>query len=393
MSRKLQAFFYGNPDQYPPIINSARFLAQAGFEIDIFCRCDDRQWDVSYPPSVRIYRLRPKSKDGWFEYLSFVTQALRLADPDTGVFIGHDMHGLLPARLASKRYGRPVIYHCHDFAEDGRQLSFGMRMVRAFERRFARTARLVLVPDADRARTVSRQLNLKADPVIVANAPLSGRITSSKDRLRETLKNSGHDFDAILFRQGRIGVGHAIESTLRSIPFWSNPRWGFVVMGLSDADYLEKLRGIAKSIGVEDQFQVLPPVGYDEVLSFTAGAQVGHALYDPIHINNEYIATASNKIMEYMECGIPLMVSDTAPLRALVAEYGCGVTADETSPESIASAVNYLLGEPAKARRLGSAARMAFENEFCYERQFAPIISAIQDISSNRSALLPTINS
>jgi glycosyltransferase involved in cell wall biosynthesis len=380
VERNIQAFFYGNPDQYPPIINSARLLAHAGFELDIFCRWDPQDWAVSYPSSVRIHRIKTSNGSSWFEYTAFVLKSLRLARR-SGVFIGHDMHGLLPARILGARHRRPVIYHCHDFSESARQLAFGSRMVRTVERSLARTTQIVLVPDKDRAFHVASELRLLRPPVITANAPLT-RPNPHFNGLQSKLRERARHFEAIVFRQGRIGEGHAIETTLRSIPLWENKRWGFVIMGIAENTYLEKLTRQAETLGVGNQFVSLPPVGYDDVAPFTSGADLGHALYEPIHINNAHIATASNKIMEYMEAGLPLLVSDTPALRNLVDRYGCGLAADEKSPESIAAAVNTLLGDSDKARIMGSAARRAFEHEFCYERQFAPVIDAITELSN-----------
>ncbi|HSS19397.1 MAG TPA: glycosyltransferase [Pyrinomonadaceae bacterium] len=381
MSEKIQAVFYGNPDQYPPIINSAHLLARAGFELEIFCRGDDEEWNVSYPPTVKIHRLRTNADKPWLEYASFIANVLRRTTRDTGVFIGHDMHGLLPARVAGLRHGRPVVYHCHDFAENGRRLGLGSSVVRTFERCFARGSKLVVVPDADRALVVSKELHLRQAPLISANAPLA-RSAPNGEWLRQVLASQGRSFEAVVFRQGRVGNGHALETTLRSVPFWKNKNWGFVVMGVGEPDYVGSLNEKARALEVERQFVVLPPVGYDDVAQYTSGADLGHALYEPIHVNNAFIATASCKIMEYMEAGIPLLVSDTPALKNLVNKFECGVAADEKSPESIAAAVNLLLGEPEMARRMGAAARKGFEEEFCYDRQFAPVIDELRRLTT-----------
>jgi glycosyltransferase involved in cell wall biosynthesis len=129
---------------------------------------------------------------------------------------------------------------------------------------------------------------------------------------------------------------------------------------------------------VERQFAILPPVIYDEVKHFTPGASIGHGLYKPVHINHTYISTASNKIMEYMAAGLPLLVSDRPGLRQMIETYHCGMVADETDPASIAAAINTLLNNPHQAQAMGDAARRAFEAEFCYERQFAPMGEAFQ---------------
>jgi glycosyltransferase involved in cell wall biosynthesis len=377
----VQAFFYNNTDNYPPIVNGIHLLTGAGFTVDMFCRDDGLHWNVSYPPASHIYRIGSLQKSSWSRYLAFVFRAFLSGSRHSVVFVGHDMHGLLPACLLSKLHKKPFVYHCHDFSESaGFPEPLGGRLVRLFERRFARAAKFVVVPDADRARVIATKLKLKNAPLIAANAPLT-RTLGTGSILHEVLSANGRHFERVVFRQGRIGIGHGIEKTIESILSWSSKSWGFVLMGIGDASYIQRLNTLAKTLGVEQQFFVLPPVGYDRVCEFTPGASLGHALYDPIHINNVHIATASNKIMEYLEAGLPLLVSESTALRAMMSRLGCGLTANQDAPASIAAAVNTLLGDPERAHKMGLAARAAFEAEFCYERQFAPVIECIRGLA------------
>jgi glycosyltransferase involved in cell wall biosynthesis len=380
---KVQAIFYSNPDGYPPIINSARVLAAAGHQVDILCRATDSSPKVVYPSQVTVRRLSLDADNTWRAYLDFTFQALRRADTTATVFVGHDMHGYLVARLVAARGHRPVIYHCHDFAERGEGIPLGGRLVRAFEKRFARTADLVIVPDRERGAVVASELRLRTPPLIVANAPLSApsRIGLA---LQQALAERGLHFSGILWRQGRVGEGHGIEMTIRSLPLWRNRNWGLVIMGPGEAAYIEYLRSVAQSCGVAEQFVYLPPVGYDQVADFTPGAQVGHSLYDPVNVNHQYATTAANKIMEYMAAGLPVLASDRPGLRALVERYECGLTADESDPASIAAAVITLLGDTQRARQMGANGARAFEEEFRYDKQFAPVLAAITELASRR---------
>lgn len=381
---RIHAIFYNNPDGYPPIINSSRLLAQANFEVDIFCRQNDDPWSISYPSSVHLHRIDTRSSHSWQEYLGFLRHVLRRSHRAARLFIGHDMHGLLAARILATRFHRPLVYHCHDYADarDAMRLPKGMRLIRAFEQHFARTADLVIVPDADRGAVMARELRLKKPPLIVANAPLAAN-AKPVEALTSALAAQGKQFERILFRQGRIGPGHAIAATVRSIPYWKSKAWGLVVMGLAEPDYLNELWQIARSLGVESQLAILPPVGYDQVAQFTIGASAGHALYEPIHINNVHITTASNKLMEYLAAGLPVLVSDRPALRALVEKYNCGLVADETAPQSIAAAVNVLLSDATSSRSMGIAATQAFSQVFCYEQQFAPALDTIHRLTTN----------
>jgi glycosyltransferase involved in cell wall biosynthesis len=376
---RIQAIFYANPDGYPPIINSARVLAGAGHQVDIICRLDVMPSNVAYPRSVTVRRLDVSARSTILAYLGFIGTTWRIADGAASVFVGHDMHGFLVARLLAARFRRPLVYHCHDFAEGGVGLALGGRLVKAFENCFARTADIVIVPDAERSQLVTGALRLSRPPLVVANAPLQSAPPST--RVRQSLSERGFSFAQIIFRQGRIGPGHATEATVRSLPLWRDSTWGFVVMGRGDDDYIAHLCDLARQHGVAERFAVLPPVSYDEVAQFTSGANIGHALYDPIHVNNRYITTASNKIMEYMAAGLPLLVSDRPGLRALVERHDCGLTADEGDPASIAAAVNALLGDPARARQMGANAARAFEEEYRYDRQFAPVLAALEELA------------
>jgi glycosyltransferase involved in cell wall biosynthesis len=374
--RNFQLLFYNDPDNYPPIINGVRILAEEGASVRLTCRTSGVSWGVTYPSSVQVERLASAQTGSWREYARYLLTVLRRAGRPPTAFLGHDMHGFLPARLLGWRFRRPVVYHCHDYAEPGRGLPLGSRVVSRFEHRFARTADLVIVPDAERGGVIAQHLGLRAAPTIVANSP-AARPAHDGQRLRRTLAEAGYDLERIVWRQGKIGVGHAIESTVRSIPMWRSPRWGLVLMGIVDAPFVAEMQGLARSLGVERQFVVLPPVRYDEVAEFTPGGDLGHALYDTIHINHQFSTTASNKILEYMAAGIPLLVSEAPGLRALMERHGCGVVADAGQPAQIAAQVNQVLGDIPRAKALGDAGAVAFEREYSYGRQFEPVVSRL----------------
>jgi glycosyltransferase involved in cell wall biosynthesis len=375
--RLIQAFFFNNPDNYPPIINGARLLADAGFQVELFCRDDGHRWNISYPEAVKIERIPPRYVSSKRNYLSFCRQVISKGKRDATAFVGHDARGLVPARLLAGRYGRPLVYHCYDYSGNDYSETIGSRILQRLQFGFARKAGLITVPDEGLAQVISKDLRLDRRPIVMVNSPLAQPILGGA--LRSALKERGREFQKIVFRQGRIGTGHALEVTIRSIPYWHNRKWGFVVMGISEPNYLNSLNELALSLGVADQFVALPPVAYDEVSHFTKDADLGHALYEPIHINNVNIS-GSCKIHEYMSAGLPLLVSDRPSLRSLVDEYSCGVAADDTSPEEIASAINNFFNSNGKAVSMSMAATRAFQDKFRFEFQFKPVLRTLEDL-------------
>lgn len=375
----IQLIFFNNPDGYPPIINSVKLLVKAGWKVEIICREDaSRTGGVEYPEGVCIHRIQIPRIYRQAGFLYFAQQVLVRAKRHATVVIGHDMHGLVAGKLLSIKQRCPLLYHCHDFAEDGRWLPFGSALVRWGERRIAKGTAAVIVPDKDRGAIVRQQLTLPHAPLTIANSPLLGTVPRDL-ALRTRLHSAGYDFEKIVLRQGSIGPGHAIESTIRSIKLWANCSWGFVAMGRAEAAYVLHLKTLAAELGVEGQFAYLPAVPYGQVSRYTFDADVGHALYEPLHVNFIHITTASNKLMEYLQAGLPVLVSDRPALAKFVSDYQCGLPADESSPASIANAINTLLGNSRQADTMAKCSRQCFVEHLCYERQFAPLLATLDN--------------
>jgi glycosyltransferase involved in cell wall biosynthesis len=371
---------YSNPDWVPPVINEMRVLAEADYFVDMVCRDYLRTWDICYPESARIVRLRRRDGQSTMsEYLWFIIRSVWLSNPSAKVVIGHDMHGFVAARMVAWFRRCHLVYQCHDFVEAGTATTRGARLVKRLEELFARTADAVVVPDADRAVVIANQLRLRRPPIILPNSPMRNSIPGTS-RLQATLAGSGFTFDRVVLRQGKIGPGHAIEATIRSLAHWACDTWGLVLIGDGPVEYIQRYRALAADLGFADRVVILPPVSYDDILDFTVGADAGSALYEPIHVNHRHMTTASNKLLEYLACGTPTILSDTPAMQGFLATYGCGITADESDPASIAAAVNAILGDEKAASRMSTAAREAYLNTFAYDLQAGSLLGLLHTL-------------
>jgi len=369
------------------MINAADVLDKHNWQQEILCtNFVSRIWTqppITYPSNTQLQRIPIKTQTTFLNYLYFIVQVLRHIDPSADIIMAYDMHALLPARMAAWRYRKPLVYHIHDYAENRDRRSLSIRLLKIFERLFAKTADLLVVPDKQRADVIVRELNLPSPPLIVANSSLNPPAAPTTD-LQNALHKLGKQFDKIVFRPGRVGPGHSIDITIRSIPMWAGASWGFVVMGPCEESHRHWLEQTAAEVGVVDRFVILPPVSYTEVLNYTSGASLGHGIYEPIHVNHRYSTTASNKTMEYIAVGLPILLSDSESDRALVERYGNGLTVPHDSPQAIAAAVNHILGNSELAQQMSEGSRRAFQEEFNYEHQYLPVIERMQEIIEQR---------
>src|SRR5262245_34551902 len=88
----VQAFTYTNPDHCPPLINAVRVLSEVGFEVNLLCRENGENWNVSYPSGVTVTRLDTRGGGTWREFLRYVRRCFSTARQEAVVFWGHDMH-------------------------------------------------------------------------------------------------------------------------------------------------------------------------------------------------------------------------------------------------------------------------------------------------------------
>jgi UDP-GlcNAc3NAcA epimerase len=103
---------------------------------------------------------------------------------------------------------------------------------------------------------------------------------------------------------------------------------------------------------------VLPPVPSEELLEWTAGADLSFVGAPPKTIN--LTLTIPNKLFESMMAGVPVVVAGETAVAALVASAGVGAVVTPWTPEAIAATIAGLLSaSPDERQALRQTARTA----------------------------------
>jgi glycosyltransferase involved in cell wall biosynthesis len=77
-----------------------------------------------------------------------------------------------------------------------------------------------------------------------------------------------------------------------------------------------------------------------------------------------HIAAQPNKMFEYMSAGIPVIASNFPLWREIVEGNECGLCVDPLDPSAIAAAIDHLVDDPDRARRMGENGRRAVQERF-----------------------------
>jgi glycosyltransferase involved in cell wall biosynthesis len=111
-----------------------------------------------------------------------------------------------------------------------------------------------------------------------------------------------------------------------------------------------------------ERIVVLPPVPSEELLAFTAGADVAFVGTPPTTVNQTL--TTPNKLFEAVMAGIPVIVAGGTWTATLVADEGLGSVVEPWTATSIAASIAALLDAPPdeRLRRRRAIRRVALEH-------------------------------
>lgn len=301
--------------------------------------------------------------------------AARRTLPPADVWHGHDLLGLVAASLLRHRHGGVVIHDSHELymeAGSAARLPSPIRSLMGLvEGRASRSSRAVITVNRPIAAELHRRYGV--DPVVVMNCPPlqtppTERVLRSKLRLGDR---------PVVVHHGVLGPGRGLEQLVDSIPYLP-ARTAVVLLG--GGPLAERLSIVARQSALEDRLFVVPPVPLHDVRGWIADADVGVIPFQAVDRNN--VLGTPNKLFEYLEAAVPIVVSQFPEMSRIALETGAGISADAADPRVLGAAIRSLLEErgPALEKRR-SAARRAAESTYNWETQAVQLRAIYADIA------------
>jgi glycosyltransferase involved in cell wall biosynthesis len=155
------------------------------------------------------------------------------------------------------------------------------------------------------------------------------------------MKRSSTDWP-VLFYGGGINEHRGLQYVIRALPLLKNRFPDIMLKIVGDGSYSENLKSLATQCNVEKQVDFTGYKPFREmlgILSQTDVALIPHVKSG--HTDN----TIPHKIFQYMNYGIPMMVSNCKPLERIINETGAGMVYEHDSPESFAQKLQMMMDE------------------------------------------------
>jgi len=378
------------------MVNHGVSLAAAGFDVELICLAPHSTpaSPEAQAPGLRLTRLRIRSRRVFHalfgtatarrglaavqyvsSYVEFVTKAVVAAlRSRADVYEANDLPPLLPAVVAAKLRGKPVVYRTHElWSEASPNVRFA-GFWRFMERRLVPRCDYVVTPEENRSRIYEVELGARRPPLTVRNCPPYRPPIASR-RLRDELDRRGIRCTTIVLYQGLVDSGRCIEEIAEATRFFDDG----VVLVVMGSGY-GKWASPATALAGYERIVVLPPVPYQELLPYTASADIGMLLYRNDCRNNYYCAP--NKLFEYMMMGLPMIAANYPGMVPLVEGNGVGLCIDPESPRAIADAVNRLAADPDLRERMQGHGLRLSKDRYNWEIESAPLQQLYDSLAS-----------
>ncbi len=377
---KILVLRYSRLGRLPPALYETEILQESGFPVLVFefAVGDDITRNISGNiPKLRYSVPRTFLKFGklspiltllWKGY-QLIKLVRKSGKPR--IIVSHGLQESCLALFMNWLYGIKFVIHAHEVFER-HELSPLNQFFLKIERLAFQHASFAIFPEKRRAVLYRRSYRFTCPIFLVANAPRKN-LTSQKSDLRQTLGLK--PADKILYYVGGVGLNNVLEEAIEALK--EIPQLHFVIWGWGEASYLEELKALATHHRVSKRVHLLGILDEGKWENLNA-CDISYCVYRPLSLRLKYPVTASNKFMEALALGKPVITSNEKPFKDFLAKYPVGQPIKDYTPKAITAALRSLLADSQNFQECSNRGKIAYQTEFHYERQFEDALKAFQ---------------
>lgn len=292
------------------------------------------------------------------------------------VYHAHDVSGLPACYIVACLRRRPLIFDAHELPLDDMSFRspFIQGVLRALLRHVAPRCAGVITVSPPIAREIQRDYRPSSVTLVRNVAPY--RVVSRSDRLRQLLHLSSEK--RIALYQGHLEVDRGLDMLVRAARFLDE-NCVMVFMGRGRHGVKEQLEILIADEGMQDRVRIVPPVPYEELLDWTASADIGLIIYEPERSLNIRMCLP-NKIFEYLMAGLPVLSSRLDAVGEIIQERAVGRIVSSLAPEEVGTALRAMLTDDAALATMRDNALEAARQFFCWEKEREELLALYEGL-------------
>jgi glycosyltransferase involved in cell wall biosynthesis len=282
---------------------------------------------------ISVFKLKKRKWSLFFYLKFFIRLNIELFKSKADIYFAEDIYTLPSVILFGKLFSGKVYYNSRELyafiggLRNKKKIQFIWQKI---ERFFIKKADLVMTTGEMDSQFIEEFYGIN-NTVVIRNLPLLKTADYVVD-LRKELNIIKENL--MLLYQGVLINGRGLDLIIRLMK--NIPAVEFVIIG--DGELRNKLKSLAVECNVQDRVHFLGMKTQDELINYTAAADVGMIVIE--NISKSYYYALPNKLFECIMAGVPVVCSNLPQMEKIVHEYQVGETINPNNPESLIQLLN-----------------------------------------------------
>lgn len=351
----------------------ATTLSQNGYKVTLVGRRDKNSASL-FSRSYLTRRFKLWFNSTFLFYLNFnVRLFFYLLKVPVDIITSNDLDTLPACWLASKIRKKVLIYDSHEMFTELPELE-GRKVVKFIWTILEK----LLLPKISYGYTVSQ--------------PIADYYQDKYAKKFELIRNVGSfrfdlqfkpDFsELVIVYQGAVNLGRGIELMIRAMQHIDNAKFWIIGNG----DVMKDLKNLVVDLKLEDKVIFFGRIRLDDLWQYTSKAHIGISLEEDLGLNYRY--SLPNKIFDYIQARVPMVVSNLPEMSKLVEKYQIGEVLRNRTPEALASVVDSMRNKKGVMGGVNQKLELA-ARELCWQREEEKLIDlyrqACEQIDANNA--------
>jgi glycosyltransferase involved in cell wall biosynthesis len=284
------------------------------------------------------------------------------------ILVANDLDTLLANYLVSGIRKKKLVYDSHEYFTEVPELvgrDFVKKVWSRIEKWILPKIKCSYTVCESIARIYSEKYNI--DMHVVRNLPLYIR------DLPKPGINIRQANEKIIIYQGALNLARGLELAIQAMKFIDNVK--LIIIG--DGDIAADLQKLADKYGLNNRVIFYNRMPYEELMAYTTQADLGISLEENMGLN--YYYALPNKLFDYIQARIPVLVSDFPEMAKIVNDYGVGLTVNTSDPSQLASVFKEMLENQDK-RKLWKRNLETAAVKLCWEKEEKRLLEIYSEI-------------
>ena len=250
------------------------------------------------------------------------------------ILLSNDLDTLLPNFLISKLFNKKLVYDSHELYTEVGELIYRPRVQKVWlsieKWIFPKLKNVYTVNDS-----IANFYHNKYGVVVNIVRNIAPKLQNKSVDLAFAKKTKG-DKKMLILQGSGINPDRGAEEAIQMMSYLDNTML-YIIGG---GDVFEKLKSLVKSLQLYEKVIIKDKMPYDELMEYTKIADLGLSLDKATNLNYEF--SLPNKVFDYIQAEIPLLVSNRKEVASLVAENNVGWIIKDVEPKKLAEKVNQI---------------------------------------------------